>query len=495
MGLAPYGEPRYADRILDELIDLRDDGSFRMNMRYFDYLRGLTMTNARFDAAVRRPAARARERRSPSARWTWPRSIQEVTEEIVLRHGPPRRARSPASATLCLAGGVALNCVANGRLLREGPFERHLDPAGRRRRRRRARRGAATAGTRSPTSRARASDGATDGMSGALPRPGFSDDEIGRYLRRARLPAHELIDDQRRWAARDRRAGRRRQGRRAVPGPDGVRAARARRTARSSATRARRDAVGDEPEDQVPRVVPPVRAGGAGASAPPSTSTSTSSRPYMLLVAPVAASELPARRRPPARGRPARAGSTRCARSIPAVTHVDYSARAPDRRRASRARSSTRILSAFDDADRLPGAGQHLVQRARRADRLHARGRLPLLHAHRDGPPRPGRPRARQGEPSRRGPRTRRWRRTTCSTERLLPAAEQEAHVRPAVAGDDAGLRPCVPTTSRRARSALSSVAGSSSWKPTSVSARLCCLPMSGRTRFGRPAATSRLPT
>ena len=99
MGLAPYGEPRYADQILDELVDLNDDGSFRLDLSYFGYVGGLTMTS---DALRRRcSAARraSRSRRSPSARWTSPRSIQVVTEEVVLPHRPARRTSSPASAT------------------------------------------------------------------------------------------------------------------------------------------------------------------------------------------------------------------------------------------------------------------------------------------------------------------------------------------------------------------------------------------------------------
>ncbi len=122
MGLAPYGEPRYVDRILDELIDLREDGSFRLNQDYFDYLGGLTMTNRRFDdlfdGPPREPEAKITRREMDLAR-----SIQEVCEEVMLR-----MARSAYAETglrnLCLAGGVALNCVGNGRILREGPFER-----------------------------------------------------------------------------------------------------------------------------------------------------------------------------------------------------------------------------------------------------------------------------------------------------------------------------------------------------------------------------------
>ncbi len=121
MGLAPYGEPKYVDVILKELIDLKDDGSFKMNMKYFDYCAGLTMTNDRFaelfGGQARKPESKLTQREMDLAR-----SIQEVTEEIMLR-----MARHVHQETkmkyLVLAGGVALNCVGNGRILREGPFE------------------------------------------------------------------------------------------------------------------------------------------------------------------------------------------------------------------------------------------------------------------------------------------------------------------------------------------------------------------------------------
>ena len=121
MGLAPYGEPRYVDRILGELIDLKDDGTFRLDMKYFNYAAGLTMTNGRFHALFegepRPPEGKLSQREMDLAR-----SVQEVTEEIVLRLGRSLH-RETGSENLCLAGGVALNCVANGRLLREGPFK------------------------------------------------------------------------------------------------------------------------------------------------------------------------------------------------------------------------------------------------------------------------------------------------------------------------------------------------------------------------------------
>lgn len=121
MGLAPYGTGRYTDVIKRELLDLRDDGSFRMNMDYFGYLDGLAMTNDKFAALFGGPP---RQPESPITRreMDLAKSIQEVTEEIVLKLA--RHARQlTGKRNLCLAGGVALNCVANGVLLREGIFD------------------------------------------------------------------------------------------------------------------------------------------------------------------------------------------------------------------------------------------------------------------------------------------------------------------------------------------------------------------------------------
>ncbi len=121
MGLAPYGKPVYRDLILKHLIDLRDDGSFWLDMQYFNYCEGLTMTSARFDTLfggpVRNPESAIEQRHMDLAA-----SIQAVTEEAMLAMGR-ELARETGMRRLVLAGGVALNCVGNGRLLREGPFE------------------------------------------------------------------------------------------------------------------------------------------------------------------------------------------------------------------------------------------------------------------------------------------------------------------------------------------------------------------------------------
>jgi carbamoyltransferase len=121
MGLAPYGEPKYVQTILDHLIDLKEDGTFQLNMRYFNYAVGLTMTNQQFnklfDGPPRRPESPLTQREMDLAR-----SIQRVTEEVVLRLSRTIR-RELDVEYLCLAGGVALNCVANGRILRERIFK------------------------------------------------------------------------------------------------------------------------------------------------------------------------------------------------------------------------------------------------------------------------------------------------------------------------------------------------------------------------------------
>lgn len=121
MGLAPYGEPKYADLILDKLLSLKEDGTFRMDMRYFNYTAGLTMTNQAFDKLFggppRSPESPVTQREMDIAS-----SIQKVTEEVVLCLAQTIH-RELGTDCLCLAGGVALNCVANGHLLREGPYK------------------------------------------------------------------------------------------------------------------------------------------------------------------------------------------------------------------------------------------------------------------------------------------------------------------------------------------------------------------------------------
>ena len=121
MGLAPYGEPRYVETILENLVDLKEDGSFRLDLSYFEYCQGLKMTSRKMDRLFGGPP---REPESPLTQreMDLARSIQEVTEEVMLRAARHVHERT-GSRNLCLAGGVALNCVGNGRILREGPFD------------------------------------------------------------------------------------------------------------------------------------------------------------------------------------------------------------------------------------------------------------------------------------------------------------------------------------------------------------------------------------
>ncbi len=197
MGLAPYGEPKYADEIREHLIDLKEDGSFRLNMEYFGYLDGLVMTSPRF---AKRFGGGPRKPESPITRreMDLARSIQEVTEEIVLRIG--RHARElTGKRNLCLAGGVALNCVANGKLLRSGIFDEiWIQPAsgdaG-------GALGAALAVWYRGMDKPRQADGAADAMAGSYLGPEFSPEAIRTYLDHNGYKYEELPDDDQ-WAAR-----------------------------------------------------------------------------------------------------------------------------------------------------------------------------------------------------------------------------------------------------------------------------------------------------
>lgn len=177
MGLAPYGEPKYVAKILNELIDLREDGSMRLNMRYFNFCQGLTMTNSAFDKLFGGPPRRA-ESEITQKQADLARSVQEVAEEAMLR-----MARHVHSETgernLCMAGGVALNCVGNGRILRETPFEKiWIQPAagdaG-------GSLGAALAVWREYLGNERKA-GCGDAMRGSYLGPSFSDQEIAARL-------------------------------------------------------------------------------------------------------------------------------------------------------------------------------------------------------------------------------------------------------------------------------------------------------------------------
>ncbi|MEK7476616.1 MAG: carbamoyltransferase [Candidatus Coatesbacteria bacterium] len=194
MGLAPYGEPRYAREIRDRLVDIKEDGSIRLNMALLGYLGGLSMTNGRFEEVFGGPPRRADEPVTQRHK-DLARSVQEVTEEIVLRMGAHAHATS-GEKRLCLAGGVALNCVANGRLLREGPFDEvWIQPAagdaG-------GAIGAALAVWHGIQGRVRDADGVHDRMRGALLGPAFGDEACREVLDREGCTARRLDDAE--WA-------------------------------------------------------------------------------------------------------------------------------------------------------------------------------------------------------------------------------------------------------------------------------------------------------
>lgn len=192
MGLAPYGEPVYADLIREHLVDLAEDGSFRLDMRYFNYCTGLTMTNRRFEQlfgrSPRRPEAEITQSDMDLAC-----SIQHVAEEIILKMAASIR-REYGVENLCLAGGVALNSVANGKLLRSGLFDGlWIQPAagdaG-------AALGAALVGTHLYCQQQRRPSAEPDGMKGAYLGPAFSDDDIRQLLEQRGVRYQYLAEDE-----------------------------------------------------------------------------------------------------------------------------------------------------------------------------------------------------------------------------------------------------------------------------------------------------------
>lgn len=190
MGLAPYGEPRYAGAIKDNLIDIKDDGSFRLNLDYFDYCTGSTMTNARFDALFGGPPRRM-ESPLTQREMDLAASVQSVTEEVVIKLATGI-ARETGERNLCLAGGVALNCVANGKLLRARLFDSiWIQPAagdaG-------GALGAAFAANHLFLGQSRQPQDGRDRMQGSYLGPAFAQDEIERRLSGAGA-VFEVLDD------------------------------------------------------------------------------------------------------------------------------------------------------------------------------------------------------------------------------------------------------------------------------------------------------------
>lgn len=192
MGLAPYGEPRYVDRIIGNLIDIKDDGTFHLDQDYFNYCTGLTMTSQHFHALFGLPP-RKPEQLLTQEHMDLAASVQAVTEEVVLRM-TRSLARETGAKNLCLAGGVALNCVANGKVLGDGAFENiWIQPAagdaG-------GSIGAAFATYFSHLGRARTVPASGDAMSGSLLGPSFEQSDTEKRLRDAGAVFHVLDNDQ-----------------------------------------------------------------------------------------------------------------------------------------------------------------------------------------------------------------------------------------------------------------------------------------------------------
>ena len=191
MGLAPYGEPKYKDLIYEHLIDVRDDGSFMMNMEYFNYCAGLSMTNAKFHQLFGGPP-REPESKLTQKEMDLARSVQEVTEEVMLKMARHVK-KETGMKYLCLAGGVALNCVSNGKLLRSGLFEDiWIQPA--------AGDAGGAVGCALLTwfqylNNRREADNKSDLMQGAYLGPGFDDPTIERFLNKNGY-AYRLLSDE-----------------------------------------------------------------------------------------------------------------------------------------------------------------------------------------------------------------------------------------------------------------------------------------------------------
>jgi len=319
MGLAPYGEPKYAPLIMEKLIDVKPDGSFWIDQRYFDYATGLTMTNKRFDRLFggppRRPGDPVTQREMDLAA-----SVQQVTEEVMLRIAR-NLAETYSLPNLCLAGGVALNCVANGKLLREGSFENiWIQPAagdaG-------GALGAAYAAHHLHAGAPRGRTNGKDAMQGAYLGPAFAKAEIERRLTKVGAKFTVLADDELfeataraleggdavGWFSGRMEFGPRALGGRSILGDP--------RNAEMQKTLNLRIKYRESFRPFAPSVI--------GEEAGEYFELDRAS-PYMLLVADVKKS----RRRPMSAAEEARFGIDKLnvpRSDIPAVTHVDYSAR------------------------------------------------------------------------------------------------------------------------------------------------------------------------
>jgi len=370
MGLAPYGEPKYAKLIFDHLIDLKEDGSFRLDQSYFDYCTGLTMTNKRFDELFGGPA-RVSEELVTQREMDLAASVQAVTEEVMLRLTRSIR-KETGSKNLCLAGGVALNCVANGKVLRDGAFENiWIQPAsgdaG-------GALGAALTGYYGFKRQPRKLNGAMDGMKGSYLGPGYEKDAIETELSEAgavykTLSEADMIKTTAKALADGKAVGwfqgRMEFGPRALGGRSILGDARSptmqrtlnlkvkyRESFRPFAPSVLREHVGEWFEHE-------------------------GDSPYMLIVADVADDKR--RRMNEDEEKLFGIDKLNIPRSqVPAVTHVDYSARIQTVHEETNP-AYHKLLKAFHGETGCP---IHQLQRARRTHRLHAQRCLPLLHGH-----------------------------------------------------------------------------------------------------------------
>jgi carbamoyltransferase len=349
MGLAPYGEPKYVDLILKEIVDLKEDGSFKLNMKFFNYVHGLTMTSPKMDDLFGRPP-RKPETRVTQQDMDIARSIQTVTEDILMRMAQTIH-RETGEDFLCLAGGVALNCVANGRMLREGPFKDiWIQPA------------AGDAGgalgaalfvwyryleNERTCGTWKIADGACDPldmMNGAYLGPAFSDEEIEAWLNSRGVPYEHLLEDDLVERVADLLAGEK-----VIGWFQG-------RTEFGPRALGNRSIIGDARSPKMQSIMnlkikyresfrpfaPTVLAEHVS-----DFFTLDRESPYMLLVAPVCDD----RRRPMTMDEERLFGIEKlnvCRSDIPAVTHVDYSARVQTVNRAVNPRYHKLISSFYD---------------------------------------------------------------------------------------------------------------------------------------------------
>ena len=372
MGLAPYGEPKFRDIILDRIVDLKEDGTFHLDQSYFDYCTGLRMTNEKFAALFGQPPRKPETELLTQFHMDVAASIQAVTEEVMLRL-TRSLAREYGVPNLCLAGGVALNCVANGKILRDQSFRNMwIQPAagdaG-------GAVGAALATWHTEFDKPR--NDYRDRMRGALLGPSFSDEEIAQRLTavgaRFDTLSRELLLKRTAEALSVGKAVGWFQGRMEF-GPRAL-------GARSIIADPRSPTMQKNLNLKVKfrKVVPPLRAGGVARRR--GAMVRARHRQPLHVAGRQCARGPPARyderRAAPVRHRQAQRGPLRHSRRHPCGL---FGARADRRPRDQRAvlRSAHRLQKAH----RLRRPGQYLIQRPRRADRVHAGRRLPLFSGH-----------------------------------------------------------------------------------------------------------------